>query len=48
MQGYRDRSNRISNNKASRGRFSIADGHGFEYILDGAIKFEWQANIEAP
>ena len=48
MQGYRDRSNRISNNKASRGRFLIADGHGFESILDGAIKFEWQAMLGLP
>ena len=45
---YRNRSNRISNNKASRGRFSLDNGHGFESILRGSMEFEWQANIEAP
>ena len=42
MQGYRDWSNRFSNNKACRGRFSIVDGHGFESILRGAMDFECQ------
>ena len=40
MQGYRDWSNRFSNNKACRGRFSIVDGHGFESILRGAMEVE--------
>ena len=40
MQGYRDWSNRFSNNKACRGRFSIVDSHGFESILRGAMEVE--------
>ena len=40
MQGYRDWSNRFSNNKACRGRFSIVNGHGFESILRGAMEVE--------
>ena len=40
MQGYRDWSNRFSNNKACKGRFSIVDGHGFESILRGAMEVE--------
>ena len=40
MQGYRDWSNRFSNNKACRGLFSIVDGHGFESILRGAMEVE--------
>ena len=40
MQGYRDWSNRFSNNKACRGLFSIVDSHGFESILRGAMEVE--------
>ena len=40
MHCLRDWSNRFSNNKACRGRFSIADGHGFESILRGAMEVE--------
>ena len=45
MQGYRDWSNRFSNNKACRGRFSIVDGHGFESILRGAMEVECRTSI---
>ena len=31
---------RNQQHKASGGRFSIVDAHGFESVLDGAIKFE--------
>ena len=40
MHCLRDWSNRFSNNKACRGRFSIVDGHGFESILRGAMEVE--------
>ena len=40
MHYLRDWSNRFSNNKACRGRFSIVDGHGFESILRGAMEVE--------
>ena len=40
MHCLRDWSNRFSNNKAFRGRFSIVDGHGFESILRGAMEVE--------
>ena len=40
MHCLRDWSNRFSNNKACRGRFSIVDGHGFEFILRGAMEVE--------
>ena len=45
MQGYRDWSNRFSNNKACRGRFSIVDSHGFESILRGAMEVECRTSI---
>ena len=48
MQGYRDWSNRFSNNKASRGRFSIVDGHGFESILRGAMEVECKPSSKHP
>ena len=31
---------RYQQHKASGGRFLIVDSHGFESVLDGAIKFE--------
>ena len=40
MHYLRDWSNRFSNNKACRGRFSIVDSHGFESILRGAMEVE--------
>ena len=40
MHCLRDWSNRFSNNKACRGRFSIVDSHGFESILRGAMEVE--------
>ena len=40
MHCLRDLSNRFSNNRACRGRFSIVDGHGFEFILRGAMEVE--------
>ena len=40
MHYLRDWSNRFSNNKACRGRFSIVNGHGFESILRGAMEVE--------
>ena len=40
MHCLRDWSNRFSNNKACRGRFSIVDGHGFESILRSAMEVE--------
>ena len=33
---------RHQQHKASRGRFSIVDGHGFDSILRGAMEFECQ------
>ena len=48
MQGYRDWSNRFSNNKACRGRFSIVDGHGFESILRGAMEVECKPSSKHP
>ena len=40
MQGLGLNESRYQQHKASGGRFSIVDGHGFESVLDGAIKFE--------
>ena len=45
MHCLRDWSNRFSNNKACRGRFSIVDGHGFESILRGAMEVECRTSI---
>ena len=40
MQGLGMIESRYQQHKASGGRFLIVDGHGFESVLDGAIKFE--------
>ena len=34
--------------KASRGRFSIGDGHGFESILHGAMEVECKPSSKHP
>ena len=40
MQGLGMIESRYQQHKASGGRFLIVDAHGFESVLDGAIKFE--------
>ena len=40
MQGLGIIEARYQQHKASGGLFLIVDGHGFESVLDGAIKFE--------
>ena len=40
MQGSGTVESLDQQHKASRGRFSIGDGHGFESILRGTMEFE--------
>ena len=48
VQGLGMIESRYQQHKASGGRFLIVDAHGFESVLDGAIRFERQAMLGLP